>query len=223
MTVGVHCSPSFPFVPFRLLLTPTKVGPPRFDRENWVHLENRLFLCKINVALLVFLGQNVNIRIQMDKLEEVKAAIPHREPFLFVDEIVECEENRILCKKTFHADDYFFAGHYPGNPIVPGVLQCEAAMQAGAILLTRIFKDEAVANRLPVVAKLEKVRFREVVRPGDEMMIISREGIIIRVEVDGISEQGRYAQGVRVIKLGEGDAVVDMAKVIAREDEEEEE
>jgi DNA gyrase subunit A len=61
----------------------------------------------------------------------------------------------------------------------------------------------------------------EVVRPGDEMMIISREGIIIRVEVDGISEQGRYAQGVRVIKLGEGDAVVDMAKVIAREDEEE--
>jgi len=61
----------------------------------------------------------------------------------------------------------------------------------------------------------------EVVRPGDEMMIISREGIIIRVEVDGISEQGRYAQGVRVIKLGGGDAVVDMAKVISREEEEE--
>jgi DNA gyrase subunit A len=60
----------------------------------------------------------------------------------------------------------------------------------------------------------------EVVRPGDEMMIISREGIIIRVDVDGISEQGRYAQGVRVIKLGEGDAVVDMAKVITREDDE---
>ncbi|MCL1816201.1 MAG: DNA gyrase subunit A [Clostridiales bacterium] len=61
----------------------------------------------------------------------------------------------------------------------------------------------------------------EVVRPGDEMMIISREGIIIRVEVDGISEQGRYAQGVRVIKLGEGDTVVDMAKVVSKDDEEE--
>lgn len=60
----------------------------------------------------------------------------------------------------------------------------------------------------------------EVVRAGDEMMIISREGIIIRVEVDGISEQGRYAQGVRVIKLGEGDAVVDMAKVLSRDEEE---
>ena len=107
----------------------------------------------------------------MDRLEEVKSAIPHREPFLFVDEIVECEGNRILCKKTFHADDYFFVGHYPGNPIVPGVLQCEAAMQAGAILLTRIFDREDMVGRLPVVAKMEKVRFREMVRPGDVLML----------------------------------------------------
>ncbi len=59
----------------------------------------------------------------------------------------------------------------------------------------------------------------EVVRPGDEMLIISHDGIIIRLEVDGISEQGRYAHGVRVIKLGEGDAVVDMAKMISRDDD----
>ena len=57
----------------------------------------------------------------------------------------------------------------------------------------------------------------EVVRPGDEMMIITREGVIIRVDVNDISEQGRYAQGVRVIKLDAGDAVVDMAKVVTRE------
>ena len=107
----------------------------------------------------------------MDKLEEVKAAIPHREPFLFVDEIVECENNRILCKKTFREDEYFFAGHYPGNPIVPGVLQCEAAMQAGAILLTRIFKDEDIAGRLPVVAKMGEVRFKQMVRPGDTLFL----------------------------------------------------
>jgi len=59
----------------------------------------------------------------------------------------------------------------------------------------------------------------EVVRPGDEMMIISRDGVIIRVDVNDISEQGRYAQGVRVIKLGDGDAVVDMAKVITKDEE----
>ena len=67
----------------------------------------------------------------MDKLEEVKAAIPHRESFLLVDEIVECGGDHILCKKTFHRDEVFFAGHYPGFPVVPGVLQCEAAMRGG--------------------------------------------------------------------------------------------
>jgi len=107
----------------------------------------------------------------MDKLEEIKAAIPHREPFLFVDEVVECGENRILCKKTFHADEYFFAGHYPGNPIVPGVLQCEAAMQAGAILLTRMLDEKEFVDRLPVVAKLENVRFKEMARPGDTLFL----------------------------------------------------
>ena len=61
----------------------------------------------------------------------------------------------------------------------------------------------------------------QVVRPGDEMMIITKDGIIIRINVDDISEQGRYASGVRVIKLTEGDAVVDMAKVMSKEDEEE--
>ena len=62
----------------------------------------------------------------------------------------------------------------------------------------------------------------EIVRPGDEMMIISQEGIIIRINVNDISEQGRYAQGVRLIKLGEGDRVVDMAKVVSKDDEDEE-
>jgi len=107
----------------------------------------------------------------MDKLEEIKAAIPHREPFLFVDEIVECEGNRILCKKTFRGDEFFFAGHYPGFPVVPGVLQCEAAMQAGAILLTRIFKDEELGGRLPVVAKMGEVRFKKMVHPGDTLFL----------------------------------------------------
>jgi 3-hydroxyacyl-[acyl-carrier-protein] dehydratase len=107
----------------------------------------------------------------MDKLEEVKAAIPHREPFLFVDEIVECDDTRILCKKTFRADEYFFAGHYPDNPIVPGVLQCEAVMQAAAILLTRIFKEEDINGRLPVVAKMGEVRFKQMVRPGDTLFL----------------------------------------------------
>ena len=120
---------------------------------------------------MTFFCQVIDAGIRMDKLEEIKVAIPHREPFLFLDEIVECEENRILCKKTFHENDYFFAGHYPNNPVVPGVLQCEAAMQAGAVLLTRIFKDEDLTDRLPVVAKMGEVRFKQMVRPGDTLLL----------------------------------------------------
>jgi len=67
--------------------------------------------------------------------------------------------------------------------------------------------------------KTGKLTSIEVVRPGDEMMIISRDGIIIRLNMDDVSEQGRYAQGVRLIKLGEGDFVVDMAKVLSKDDD----
>ena len=107
----------------------------------------------------------------MDKRQEVEAAIPHREPFLFVDEIVECDKKHIVCKKTFTGNEGFFRGHYPGYPIVPGVLQCEAALQAGAILLTKIFEDEDIGKRLPVVAKTGELRFKQMVRPGDTILM----------------------------------------------------
>ena len=107
----------------------------------------------------------------MDKLAEVQVAIPHREPFLFVDEIVEYNDKRIICKKTFTGKEDFFRGHYPGYPIVPGVLQCEAALQAGAILLTKVFEDENVGARVPVVAKMGEVRFKQMVFPGDTILI----------------------------------------------------
>ena len=67
------------------------------------------------------------------KQPEITAAIPHRPPMLLVDEVVELTEQRIVARKTFRAGEYFFQGHYPGKPIVPGVILCECGMQAGAM------------------------------------------------------------------------------------------
>lgn len=97
-------------------------------------------------------------------LAQIKAAIPHREPFLLIDEIVERSDKRIVCRKRFTGDEYFFAGHYPDYPLVPGVLLCEAAMQAGAVLLSSFMTGD---GRVPVAARINDVRFKRMVRPGD--------------------------------------------------------
>jgi 3-hydroxyacyl-[acyl-carrier-protein] dehydratase len=102
-------------------------------------------------------------------IEEIYESIPHREPFLLVDEIVERTEDRIVCRKTFREDEWFYAGHYPSFPITPGVLLCEAAMQAGAILLSR--HETPAEGDIPVAAGLNNVRFRRMVKPGDTIEI----------------------------------------------------
>ena len=95
---------------------------------------------------------------------EIQAAIPHRPPMLLVDEIVEQSESRILCKKTFRPEEFFFQGHYPGFPLVPGVILCESAMQAGAILLSKFVSEE---GGVPVATRLSDVKFKKMVRPGE--------------------------------------------------------
>ena len=96
--------------------------------------------------------------------DQIHAAIPHREPMLLVDEIVQQDESSIVCRKTFHDDEFFFQGHYPDFALTPGVILCEAAVQSGAILLASIISTE---NEVPVLTKMNDVRFKQMVRPGD--------------------------------------------------------
>ena len=100
--------------------------------------------------------------------KEIEAAIPHRAPMLLVDEIVEREDERLVCRKTFRDDEFFVQGHYPGFPLVPGVILCECAMQAGAVLLSQMVQD---MDGVPVVTRVNDVKFRRMVRPGETIEI----------------------------------------------------
>ncbi|HJN12487.1 MAG TPA: 3-hydroxyacyl-ACP dehydratase FabZ family protein [Pirellulaceae bacterium] len=95
--------------------------------------------------------------------DAIRDAIPHRPPMLLVDEIVEQTDSTIVCRKTFGEEEFFFQGHYPDQPIVPGVILCEASMQAGAILLSQFFKQ---GDGVPVVTRLNDVKFKRMVQPG---------------------------------------------------------
>jgi len=101
-------------------------------------------------------------------LEIIRSAIPHREPFLLLDEIIEQTDTRIVCRKRFTGDEFWYRGHYPEFPLTPGVLLCEAAMQAGAVLLA---KHTAGLPGLPVVTRMNNVKFKAMVRPGDTVTL----------------------------------------------------
>ena len=100
---------------------------------------------------------------------EIEAAIPHRPPMRLLDEIVSIDENHIVCHKTFSPEDFFVQGHFPDYPLVPGVIQCECCLQAGAILLSRLTPSgEGV---VPVATRMDGVKFKKMVRPGDTVRI----------------------------------------------------
>ena len=100
-------------------------------------------------------------------LDQIRDAIPHRDPFLWIDEVVEITEKHIVARKVLSPDLDVFRGHYPHYPVLPGVLQCEACFQAGAILVSRL--QSVGAGQVPVVTRVNNVKFRHMLRPGDVM------------------------------------------------------
>lgn len=103
--------------------------------------------------------------------QEIQDHIPHRDPFLWIDEVTEISEKRIIARKFIEPELDAFRGHYPGKPVFPGVLIVEAAMQAGGVLLARLPAGQIPEGHVPVVARIHNVKFRCLVRPGDMLEI----------------------------------------------------
>lgn len=98
---------------------------------------------------------------------EIMEILPHRYPFMLVDRIIECDdEQRIVGIKNLTFNELFFQGHFPGQPVMPGVLQMEAMAQVAGVLLNRMFGGE---GKISYFAAIDKARFRRPVVPGDQL------------------------------------------------------
>ena len=109
--------------------------------------------------------------------QAIQKILPHRYPFLLVDKIIELEPKvRIVGIKQVTANEQFFQGHFPGAPVMPGVLQIEALAQVGAILALREFEDRD--SKIPFFSGIEGAKFRRPVVPGDTLEL---EVIALRI------------------------------------------
>ncbi len=142
---------------------------------------------------------------------QLEALLPQRPPFLLVDEVLELEPGvRCVAQRTLRADDFWFAGHFPGNPVMPGVLIVEALAQAATIAAS---SAGGIEGKVGLFAGIDKVRFKRVVKPGDTL----------RLEVEITSVHGPVGKAKAVARV-EGQlacraelmfAVVDAAAIAA--------
>jgi 3-hydroxyacyl-[acyl-carrier-protein] dehydratase len=106
----------------------------------------------------------VTVALGREQIEEI---LPHRDPFLFLDEVLVLEPGvRVVARKRVRDDEWFLTGHFPGRPIMPGVIIVEAMAQTGAVA---VLADEANRGKLALFAGIDDVRFKRMVLPGDEL------------------------------------------------------
>ena len=123
--------------------------------------------------------------------KEIMEIIPHRHPFMLIDTIEELEPGeRALGRKCVSFNEPYFAGHFPGNPVVPGVILCEILAQSACVLMKTVMTD----GKLPVYTGLNNVKFRSPVRPGD---VIETRCSIVRSKHPFYFAQGTVRVGER--------------------------
>ena len=125
------------------------------------------------------------------RAEQILGLLPHRYPFLLIDRVLELTDERVLCLKNVTFNEPFFQGHFPGVPVMPGVLQIEAMAQAGGILASRAVAFDPTTHVMLFMA-IDAVKFRKAVTPGDQLhieVLPLRKGKIFKmkgeIRVDG--------------------------------------
>jgi len=139
-------------------------------------------------------------------MEEILNAIPHRPPFLFVDRIVELSETRIKTTKEIRPDEPVLAGHYPGQPIMPGALICESIFQTGAILLSKMMGG--IDKGVPVLTRINNAKFKSIVRPGS---ILEIEAELVEKVSNAYFMKGKASVGGKI------SVTVDFTVTLAKE------
>ena len=137
------------------------------------------------------------------KAEQILGLLPHRYPFLLIDRVLELTEDRVLALKNVTVNEPFFQGHFPGVPVMPGVLQIEAMAQAGGILASRAISFDASTHVMLFMA-IDAVKFRKAVVPGDQLhieVVPLRKGKIFKmkgeIKVDGqVVSQAEFLAGI---------------------------
>jgi 3-hydroxyacyl-[acyl-carrier-protein] dehydratase len=107
--------------------------------------------------------------VAFDSHTAVLDALPHRPPFLFVDRIIERTQDSIMTEWYVRPDLECFKGHYPGHPVLPGVIACEFAFQSAAIFFKDPRAKQALPGSVPVLARIDNARFKKIVRPGETL------------------------------------------------------
>jgi 3-hydroxyacyl-[acyl-carrier-protein] dehydratase len=137
--------------------------------------------------------------------EEIEKILPHRDPFLLIDEVLELEPGkRVVARRQVRAEDWWFPGHFPQRPVMPGVLTVEAIAQAGAVA---VLTDPGNQGKLPFFAGIDGCKFKRIVEPGD-MLTLECEFVRVRGPVakgNGVARVGDEiaAQGVLTVFVGE--------------------
>ncbi|ULQ60792.1 3-hydroxyacyl-ACP dehydratase FabZ [Brucepastera parasyntrophica] len=128
--------------------------------------------------------------VRAEERKKIEQLLPHRDPFLFVDVIDVTDEKQVVARHVFSEDEFFFKGHFPEYPVVPGVILVETMAQAGGAGLVRrgIMSDDS----LFFLASVDKVKFRKQVRPGDEVRLVIEN---LRVSPKMIKQAGKAFVG----------------------------